>query len=370
MAPLSDPPRPPLTDEERLWLTDKEALAKAAALGPVVLRDRTVEELEITGQSFAAVTWDGVDFLATRFTGTTIAEAHLRDVTFAGCKLEDVGWSRCRFDKCELESVDLDRVRVTDSTGDGLAFSCCECVETSFVNCEFRAFTDDSGAFTRARWQQLRLVEPSLRGTRFREAQVEDVAITGGTLSGVAFSNGQGRGLLLQGTLVDGLDFTFGTWAALTCDGIRGRTLRLTDVQATGVSLLGCGPLVAVAIAGGAVAGLAVDRCPMLGLFSLAKLQVRALEVSQSFIDGAAWHDCTFADDSRITQAKLAGLNLSGSTLDGVVIRDTEFAVWLGLEATRISGLVLDRIRYTPGLDLRADGVDYGPGARFPLTSP
>ena len=32
-----------------------------------------------------------------------------------------------------------------------------------------------------------------------------------------------------------------------------------------------------------------------------------------------------------------------------------------------MSGLVLDRIRYAPGLDVRADGVDYGPGARFPM---
>ena len=54
MSPTMDPPRPPLTDQERLWLTDKKAFAEAAALGPVVLRDRTVEELEIEQYHIAA----------------------------------------------------------------------------------------------------------------------------------------------------------------------------------------------------------------------------------------------------------------------------------------------------------------------------
>jgi uncharacterized protein YjbI with pentapeptide repeats len=208
-------------------------------------------------------------------------------------------------------------------------------------------------------------VEPA-----FLEAQVEDTTIVGGTLADVTFSDSQGRGLLLQATFVDGLDFVLGSWVALTCDGLRGRSLRLTDVQATGLSLLGCDAFVGVAIAGGSVTGLAVDRCPMLGLLSLAKVQIRGLLVTLSFIDGAAWHDSTITDDSSFTDAKFAGLNLSGSTLDSVVIRNTEFAVWLGLESTRMSGLVLDRIRYAPGLEVRADGVDYGPGARFPLLHP
>jgi uncharacterized protein YjbI with pentapeptide repeats len=251
-----------------------------------------------------------------------------------------------------------------------LSFSVCECANTSFTNSEFRGFTDRISAFAQAHWANLRLVDPRLRGTHFRGAQVEDTTITGGVLSEVTFSDVRGRGLLLQATLVDGLDFVLGIWVALTFEGIRGRSLRLTEVHATGVSLLGCGELVGVAIAGGAVTGLAVDRCPTLGLVSLAKLPIKDLSVSRSSIDGAAWHDCTITDESSFTDAKFAGLNLSGSTLDSVVIRDTEFAVWLGLESTRISGLVLDRIRYVPGLEIRADGVDYGPGARFPLTIP
>jgi uncharacterized protein YjbI with pentapeptide repeats len=368
MSPIQDPPRPPLTDQERLWLTDKAAFAEAAALGPVVLRDRTVEELEITDQTFAAVTWEGVDFVETRFKATTFLDSHIRDVTFAGCRFEDVRWSRCRFHGCAFESAELDHVHIAESMAEGLTFSVCECAKTSFTNSEFRGFTDRSTVFAQAHWSNLRLVDPSLRGTRFQGTEVEDTTIVGGILSGVTFSGGRGRGLLIQATLVDGLDFALGTWVALTCEGIRGRGLRLTEVHATGVSLLGCGELVGVAIAGGAVNGLAVDRCPTLGLVSLAKLPIRGLAVSHSFMDGATWHDCTIADDSSFTDAKFAGLNLSGSTLDSVVIRDTEFTVWLGLESTRISGLVLDRIRYAPGLDVRADGVDYGPGARFPLT--
>ena len=370
MSPIQDPPRPSLTDQERLWLTDKAAFAKAAALGPVVLRDRTVEELEITDQNFVAITWEGVDFVQSRFTRTTIVNSQLREVTFANCRFEDVAWSRCRFECCELESAELQEVRVADCTGEGLAFSCCECTKVDFTNDEFRGFTDHIGNYNQVHWQNLRLVDPSLSGTRFLEAQVEDTTIVGGTLADVTFSDSQGRGLLLQATFVDGLDFVLGSWVALTCDGLRGRSLRLTDVQATGLSLLGCDAFVGVAIAGGSVTGLAVDRCPMLGLLSLAKVQIRGLLVTLSFIDGAAWHDSTITDDSSFTDAKFAGLNLSGSTLDSVVIRNTEFAVWLGLESTRMSGLVLDRIRYAPGLEVRADGVDYGPGARFPLTTP
>jgi uncharacterized protein YjbI with pentapeptide repeats len=367
MSPIQDPPRPPLTDQESLWLTDKAAFAKAAALGPVVLRDRTVEELEISDQVFTAITWEGVDFVETRFKATTFADSHLRDIVFAGCRFEDVAWSRCRFERCELESAELQEVRVADCTGEGLAFSCCECTKVDFTNDEFRSFTDHIGNYNQVHWQNLRLVDPSLSGTRFIEAQVEETTMVGGTLADVTFSDGQGRGLLLQATFVDGLDFVLGSWVALTCDGIRGRSLRLTDVQTTGLSLLGCDAFVGVAIAGGAVTGLAIDRCPMLGLLSLAKVQIRGLLVSLSFIDGAAWHDSTISDDSSISESKLAGLNLGGSTLDGVAIRDTEFTVWLGLERTRMSGLVLDRIRYAPGLDVRADGVDYGPGARFPM---
>lgn len=367
MSPIQDPPRPPLTDEERLWLTDKAAFAQAAARGPLVLHDRTVEDLEITDQAFAGVTWDGVDFLQTRFDRTTFVASHLRDVVFADCRFEDVTWSRCRFDHCELESAELEAVRMADCKAEGLAFSCCEGTNTELINDEFRAFTDHIGNYNQARWQNLRLVEPSLQGSRFTEARVEDTTIVGGTLEDVTFSDSQGRGLLLHATFVDGLDFVLGTWVAITCDGISGRSLRVTDVEATGLSLLGCDAFVGLAIAGGAVTGLAVDRCPMLGLLSLAKVDIRSMLISRSFIDGAAWHDCTIGDDSSISEAKLAGLNLGGSTLDAVALRDTELAVWLGLEGTRIQGLVLERLRYTPGLEMRADGVDYGPGARFPM---
>jgi uncharacterized protein YjbI with pentapeptide repeats len=367
MSPAQDPPRPPLTDEERLWLTDHSAFAEAASRGPLVLSDRTIEELEITDQAFVAVTWDSVDFVHSQFLRTTIVDSQFRDVTFVNCRFEDVAWARCRFDRCELESAELERVRLVDCTADRLALVRCECAHTELTNDEFRAFSDELGNYSQAQWTNLRLVEPSLTGSRFLEARVEDLTIVGGTLADVTFSDSQGRALLLQGTFVDGLDFVFGTWVALTCDGVTGRSLRLTDVHTTGLSVLGSDGFTGVAIAGGSVIGLAVDRSPLLGLFSLAKVDIHGLVVSRSFIDGAAWHDCTIGDDSSISETTLAGLNLGGSRLDGVGIRDTEFTVWLGLENARIQGLVLERIRYAAGLDLRTNGVDYGPGAKFPI---
>jgi hypothetical protein len=45
--------------------------SQPSARGPLILRDRTIEELEITDQAFSAVTWDGVDLVQSRFLRTT-----------------------------------------------------------------------------------------------------------------------------------------------------------------------------------------------------------------------------------------------------------------------------------------------------------
>jgi uncharacterized protein YjbI with pentapeptide repeats len=364
MAP--DQRRPPLTDQERRLLTDPAAFAEAAAMGPVILNDRSVEGLEIHAMAFAAVTWTGVDFQTTKFRATVFTDAELREVTFTGCTLDNVAFERCRLDQCTFDFAELDRVRISDSNVVKLGLSACTCKDTLFERSQFASATDRVGTFTRARWSEVLWIAPEFCGTRFDQAQVDDATITGGTLTGVTFTAAQGRSLLVQGTLIDGVDFVLGTWVALTFDQIRGRSLRLTEVGATALSLLACGELVGVAIAGGSVTGLAIDRCPTLGLIGFSQVPIRGLMVSDTVIDGASWQRCSITDDSSIERTSLAGLDLGQSTLDGVAIRDCEFTIALGLAGASIHGLVLERIRYAPDLDLRADGANYGPGARFP----
>jgi uncharacterized protein YjbI with pentapeptide repeats len=370
MAPASDQPRPPLTDNERRLLTDAAAFAEAAAKGPVVVNDRTVEGLDIRDMVFAAVSWTSVDFRMVKFSATRFAGAGLRDVTFAYCNFDDVAFENCSLDQCTFDFTEFGRVRISDSKAVTLVLSGCTCKDVVLERSEFESMTDRLSTFTRVRWSEVRWKAPEFRGTRFDKIQVEDTLITGGTLAGVTFTDAQGRSLILQGTLVDGLDFVLGTWTALTFDGIRGRTLRLTEVRVTGLSLLACGELVGVAIAGGNVTGLAIDRCPTLGLVSFGQVPIRGLMVSDSFIDGAYWQGCTITDNNSIERSCLAGLTLTRSQIHDLAIRDTQFTVGLRLEGAHVEGLTLDRISYAPDLDLRTDGLTYGPGARFPTRTP
>jgi uncharacterized protein YjbI with pentapeptide repeats len=370
MAPTSDPLRPQLTDDERRLLTDPVAFAEAAAKGPVIVNDRTVEGLEIRDMVFAAVQWIGVDFRMAKLSATRFAGAELREVTFTHCNLDHVAFETSRLDQCSFDSDQLSHLRIADSHAVKLALSGCTCKDVIFERCAFESATDRGSTFTRGRWSEVQWKAPELRGTRFDKVQVEDVTIAGGTLAGVTFTDARGRGLLVQGTLVDGLDFVLGTWTALTFDGIRGRALRLTEVGATALSLLACGELVGVAIAGGSVAGLAIDRCPTLGLVSFGQVPIQSLMVSDSFIDGAYWQGCTITDSNSIERSCLAGLTLTQSKIHHLVIRDTQFTVGLRLEGAHFEGLVLERISYAPDLDLRTDGLSYGPGARFPTRTP
>jgi uncharacterized protein YjbI with pentapeptide repeats len=364
MAP--DNSRPPLTDQERRLLTDPAAFAEAAARGPVILNDRSVDGLEINAMAFAAVTWTGVDFQGTKLRATVFTNAELREVTLTGCTFDDVAFERCRLDQCAFDFAECTGLRISDSNALKVSLSACTCKNTVFERSQFQSATDRASTFARTRWSDVCWSAPEMRGTRFDQAQIEDSTIVGGTLAGVTFTDGKGRSLLVQGTLVDGVDFVLGTWVALTFDQIRGRSLRLTEVSATALSLLACGELVGVAIAGGSVTGLAIDRCPTLGLVGFSQVQMRGLMVSDAVIDGASWQRCSITDDSSIERTSLAGLDLGQSILDGVAIRDCEFTIALGLAGANIHGLVLERVRYAPGLDLRADGANYGPGARFP----
>jgi uncharacterized protein YjbI with pentapeptide repeats len=361
-----NPPRPPLADEERRLLTDPAYFAQAAARGPVVLRDRNVQGLDIHGQRFVGIRLAGVDFQDTNIAASTFAQADVEDVTFTTCTFDDVDFEGSQLKGCLFSLSQLARVRIVDSHLYDLALQDCTWKDSVFERSELSSPRTLGGSFVRSRFSALRWVMPELRGTCFDRAKVEELTVTGGTLGGVTFTGSQGRGLLVQGTLIDGLDFVLGTWTALTFDQIRGRALRLTCVDATGVSLLGCGELVGLAVAGGRVAGLAIDRCPTLGLVALGQVTIGNLMVSDSFIDGAFWQRCTLAADGSIERSRLAGLDLAHSTVDGLTISDTEFTVALGLQDASIRGLLLDRIAYAPDLELRADGVSYGPGARFP----
>jgi uncharacterized protein YjbI with pentapeptide repeats len=345
-------------------------LAQAAAKGPVIVNDRSVEGLEIRDMVFAAVQWIGVDFRMAKLSATRFTGAALREVTFSYCNLDNVAFESCRLDQCTFDFAELGRVRLSDSKAVTLVLSGCTGKDVVFERSEFESATDRASTFTRARWSDVRWKAPEFRGTRFDKLEVEDTLITGGTLAGVTFTAAQGRGLILQGTLVDGLDFVLGAWTALTFDGIRGRALRLTEVGVTGLSLLACGELVGVAIAGGSVTGLAIDRCPTLGLVSFGQVPIRGLMVSDSFIDGAYWQGCTISDDSSIERSCLAGWTLTRSRILDLTLRDTQFTVGLRLEGAHVEGLKLERISYAPGLDLRTDGLSYGPGARFPTRTP
>jgi uncharacterized protein YjbI with pentapeptide repeats len=366
MSPVKNPPRPPLTDEERRLLIDPAYFAVAAAQGPIVLKDRSVENLEIHAHIFSSVRWTGVDFQSTKFSATIFAAAELSEVTFSSCRFADVVFEHSRLDQCAFELAELERVRLVDSATNKLAFTGCVWKDAVFERCQFESATDLSSTFVHTRLHELHWNACAWHGTRFDHAQVGNVTMTGGSFAGVTFTDAQGSSFLVQSTLVDGLDFVLGTWVALTFDQIHGRSLRLTEVAATGFSLLGCGELVGVAVAGGSVTGLAIDRCPALGLVGLAYTDIRGFTVTDSLIDGAFWQRCSLADDSSIERTVLAGLNLGQSTLDGVTIRDTEFTVALALDMARIQGLSLENIRYAPDLELRSDGVIYGPGARFP----
>ena len=78
----------------------------------------------------------------------------------------------------------------------------------------------------------------------------------------------------------------------------------------------------------------------------------------------------TITDSNSIERSCLAGLTLTQSKIHQLVIRDTQFTVGLRLEGAHFEGLVLERISYAPDLDLRTDGLSYGPGARFPTRTP
>jgi uncharacterized protein YjbI with pentapeptide repeats len=370
MAPTSDNPRPLLTDDERRLLTDSVAFTEAAAKGPVILNDRTVEGLELSAMVFSAVRWTGVDFRMTKFFAITFAAAELREVTFTQCNLDNVTVDNSRLDECTFDFAEIKRMRISDSIVTRLVLSTCTCKDTVFERSEFESTVDRSSTFTRGRWSEVRWKAPELRGTRFEKLQVEDATIAGGTLVGVTFTDARGRSLLVQDTLIDGLDFVLGSWTGLTFDRIRGRCLRLTEVGVTGLSLLACGELVGMAIAGGSVAGLAIDRCPTLGLVSFGHVPIQGLLVSDSFIDGAYWQDCAITNDGSIERSCLAGLTLTRSQIHDFAIRDTQFTVGLRLEGAHVERLVLDRISYAPDLDLRTDGLTYGPGARFPTRTP
>jgi uncharacterized protein YjbI with pentapeptide repeats len=370
MAPASDTPRPLLTNDERRLLTDSVAFAEAAAKGPVILNDRTVEGVEIRDMVFSAIRWTGVDFRRTTFSAISFASAELREVTFTNCNLDNVTVENSRLDQCTFDFAEIKRMRISDSTTAKLALSACTCKDMVFERSEFESAVDRASTFTRARFSDMRWKTPEWRGTHFDKVHVENATIAGGMLAGVTFTDALGRSLLVQGTLVDGLDFVLGSWTALTFEGIRGRTLRLTEVGVTGLSLLACGELVGVAIAGGNVAGLAIDRCPTLGLVSFGQVPIQSLMVSDSFIDGAYWQGCTITDDNSIERSCLAGLTLTRSKIAQLAIRDTQFTVALRLEGAHIEGLKLERISYAPDLDLRTDGLSYGPGARFPTRTP
>lgn len=316
---------------------------------------------------FAAVSWIGVDFRMAKLSATRFAGAELREVTFTYCNFNDVAFEHSRLDQCAFDFTELNHVRISDSNAAKLALSACTCKDVVFERSEFESATDRASTFARARWSEVRWKAPEWRATRFDKVQIDDATIAGGTLAGVTFTDAQGRGLLVQGTLVDGLDFVLGTWTALTFDGIRGRTLRITEVGVTGLSLLACGELVGVAIAGGNVAGMAIDRCPTLGLVSFGQVSIGNLMVTDSFIDGAFWQGCTIADNSSIERSCLAGLDLFRSSVDGLVIRDTQLTTVLRLQEAQVQGLVLERVSYAPNLVVRADGLSYGPGDRFPI---
>jgi uncharacterized protein YjbI with pentapeptide repeats len=363
-------PRPPLTEHEQRLLTDPRYFAEVAAKGPVVLQDRSVAELDIREQRLAGLSLVGVDFEGTSFAATTFAQADLRDVTFTTCTFDDVRFEGSQLGHCGLDFGQLDRVRVADCTLVELTLQGCTWKDSVIERSQFSSLVDRGGNFVRSQLRAVRLAASELHGTRFDRTEVEDLTVAGGTVAGVTFSGAKGRGLLIQSALVDGLDFVLGTWVAVTFDQIRGRALRLTEVQATSVSLLGCGELVGVAVAGGGVAGLAIDRCPTLGLVAFSQVRIGSLLISDSFIDGAFWQRCTITDDSSIERTQLAGLDLSHGTVDGLTIRDSEFTVALGLEGASIQRLLLDRITYAPDLELRSDGISYGPGARFPTRKP
>lgn len=359
-------PRPPLTDEERHLLTDPAALAAATAKAPVVLADRTVDNLEIRGQSFSKVKWSGVDFRNARIAATRFGQAELDQVSFDACSFEDVAFEQTRLRRCNLQSADIRRLHFSCVSASELVMSACICKQVVIQDSEFQSFEDRASVFANPELRRVRWLAPQWRGTRFEHAQVDDVSMVGGVLGGVTFTEGRGRGLLVQDALVDVLDFVLGTWVALTFGRIHGRSLRLTEVDTTALSLLDCGELVGVAIAGGKVAGLAIDRCPTLGLVSFGKVAIRGLGVSDSFIDGAYWQGCTVTDDSNIERSCLAGLTLTQSQIRALAIRDTQFTVGLRLEGAHVEGLKLERISYAPDLELRTDGLRYGPGERFP----
>ncbi len=366
MAPPNPSARPPLTDEEQRLLIDPVFLAEASKKGPIVFQDRSVQGLEIRDQGFHGVRFAGVDFHNTRLSATAFARAALHEVTFTACTFDDVGFERSRLERCGFDFCQMGRVRIVDSSAAELNLQGCTWKDSLFERAEFQSLVDRGGSFLRSQFGNLRLLTPELRGTRFDHAQIEDVAVVGGTLAGVTFTAARGRGMLVQSALVDGLDFVLGTWVALTFDQIHGRALRLTEVSSTGLSLLGCGELVGVAVAGGKVAGLAIDRCPTLGLVSFGHANIDNLMVSDSFIDGAFWQGCTIADNNSIERSCLAGLDLGRSSVDGLAIRDTQLTTVLGLQEARVQGLVLERVSYAPDLVVRADGLSYGPGARFP----
>ena len=75
---------------------------------------------------------------------------------------------------------------------------------------------------------------------------------------------------------------------------------------------------------------------------------------------------CTIADDNSIERSCLAGLDLGRSSVDGLAIRDTQLTAVLGLQEAHVQGLVLERVSFAPDLVVRAEGLSYGPGARFP----
>ena len=366
MSPANPPPRPPLTDEEQRLLTDPDYLAESSKKGPIVFQDRSVQDLDIQDQRFLAVRFAGVDFQNTRLSATAFEQAELHEVTFTACTFDDVGFERSRLERCGFDFCQMGRVRIVDATAADLTLQGCTWKDSVFERAEFQSLIDRGGSFLRSQFRNVRLVTPELRGTRFDHAQIEDVTVAGGTLGGVTFTAAQGRGMLVQSALVDGLDFVLGTWVALTFDQIHGRTLRLTAVSTAGLSLLGCGELVGVAVAGGELAGLAIDRCPTLGLVSFGQAKIGNLMVSDSFIDGAFWQGCTIADMSSIERSCLAGLDLGRSSVDGLAIRDTQLTTALGLQGAQVQGLVLERVSYAPDLVVRADGLSYGPGARFP----
>lgn len=150
----------------------------------VYFEDKTIGEKDFTGKPPEHGEYEGCRFVGCNFSEVDLSEFIFSDCVFTGCnlsvvKLEKTAIRNCKFNECKILGVNFENCNPF-----GLAFS--------FESCNLGS----ASFFGR-----------KIKGTRFRNTNLEDVDFTGCDISWAVFENCNFKGATFDNTNIEKADF-------------------------------------------------------------------------------------------------------------------------------------------------------------------